>query len=35
MRNFDFAFVNPNKPWVEKSYLTPHHSEMWLKVTDA
>ena len=33
-RHFDLEFVNPDKPWVESSYLTPHHLEMWLKVTE-
>jgi hypothetical protein len=35
MRLFDLEFVNPEKPWEEQSYITAHHSNMWIKVTEA
>ena len=35
MRAFEFEFVNPNRPWVEHSYITPHHTDMWVKFTEA
>jgi hypothetical protein len=35
VRNFEFEFVDPDKPWVYSSYLTPHHLQMWVMVKEA